>query len=115
MILRIDCPIMSAAVQPNILSAARFHDVTMPSRSLLMMASSDESTMAARSRATSTGNPDILLGLILGEKENAVPTLAIIIASTRGGRCGVPVAEWFFGRAQAHGKFTVELIDLKQV
>jgi NAD(P)H-dependent FMN reductase len=44
-----------------------------------------------------------------------VPTLAIIIASTRGGRAGVPVAEWFLGRAQGHGKFTVELIDLKQV
>jgi len=25
------------------------------------------------------------------------------------------VAEWFFGRAREHGKFTVELIDLKQV
>ena len=44
-----------------------------------------------------------------------MPTLAIIIASTRGGRAGVPVAEWFFGRAREPGKFTVELIDLKQV
>jgi NAD(P)H-dependent FMN reductase len=44
-----------------------------------------------------------------------VPTLAIIIASTRAGRAGLPVAEWFFGRAREHGKFDVELIDLKQV
>ena len=44
-----------------------------------------------------------------------MPTLAVIIASTRGGRAGVPVAEWFFSRAQGHGIFDVELIDLKQV
>jgi NAD(P)H-dependent FMN reductase len=44
-----------------------------------------------------------------------VPTLAIIIASTRAGRAGGPVADWFFGRARGHGKFEVDLIDLKQV
>jgi NAD(P)H-dependent FMN reductase len=43
------------------------------------------------------------------------PTLSIIVASTRDGRAGLPVAEWFFGRAQGHGQFTAELIDLKQV
>ena len=44
-----------------------------------------------------------------------MPTLAIIIGSTREARAGVPIAEWFFGRAQGHGTFAVELIDLKQV
>jgi NAD(P)H-dependent FMN reductase len=28
---------------------------------------------------------------------------------------GVPIAQWFFERAQAHGRFTCKLIDLKQV
>jgi NAD(P)H-dependent FMN reductase len=44
-----------------------------------------------------------------------VPTLGVIVGSTRDGRVGFPVAEWFFTRAQGHGTFTVELIDLKQV
>jgi NAD(P)H-dependent FMN reductase len=44
-----------------------------------------------------------------------VPTLGVIVGSTRDGRVGFPVAEWFFARAQGHGKFTVDLIDLKQV
>ena len=44
-----------------------------------------------------------------------MPTLAIVVASTRDGRAGLPVAEWFFTRAQAHGKFAAELVDLKQV
>ncbi|MCM3880989.1 MAG: NAD(P)H-dependent oxidoreductase [Vicinamibacterales bacterium] len=44
-----------------------------------------------------------------------MPTLSIIVASTREGRAGLPVAEWFFSRAQAHGRFDVELIDLKEV
>jgi NAD(P)H-dependent FMN reductase len=44
-----------------------------------------------------------------------MPTLSIIVASTREGRVGLPVAEWFFSRAQAHGRFDVELIDLKEV
>lgn len=44
-----------------------------------------------------------------------MPTLTIVVASTRDGRAGLPVAEWFFTRAQAHGKFAAELVDLKQV
>lgn len=41
--------------------------------------------------------------------------LYVIIASTRPGRVGLPVGQWFFERAQAHGKFEVELVDLKEV
>ena len=44
-----------------------------------------------------------------------MPTLTIVVASTRDGRAGLPVAEWFVARAQAHGKFAAELVDLKQV
>jgi NAD(P)H-dependent FMN reductase len=49
------------------------------------------------------------------EGSDAVPTLTIVVASTRDGRAGLPVAEWFLTRARAHGKFTAELVDLKQV
>ena len=44
-----------------------------------------------------------------------MPTLTIVVASTRDGRAGLAVAEWFLTRAQAHGKFAAELVDLKQV
>jgi NAD(P)H-dependent FMN reductase len=38
-----------------------------------------------------------------------MPTLQIIIASTRPGRVGLPVAQWVEERARAHGAFDVEL------
>jgi NAD(P)H-dependent FMN reductase len=41
--------------------------------------------------------------------------LSVVIASTRPGRVGLPVARWFLGRAQAHGRFNVELVDLLEV
>jgi NAD(P)H-dependent FMN reductase len=41
-----------------------------------------------------------------------VPKLLIIIASTRPGRIGVPVANWFMERAAAHGGFELDLVDL---
>ena len=41
-----------------------------------------------------------------------VPRLRIIIASTRPGRVGLPVAEWFEGVATAHDGFDVEVTDL---
>jgi NAD(P)H-dependent FMN reductase len=44
-----------------------------------------------------------------------MPTLHIIIASTRPGRAGLPIAEWFRDRAVAHGSFDVELVDLAEV
>ena len=43
-----------------------------------------------------------------------MPKLCVIIGSTRPGRVGLPVGQWFFERAQAHGKFEVELVDLKE-
>ena len=44
-----------------------------------------------------------------------MPTLHIIIASTRPGRAGLPIAQWFYDRALAHGAFDVELVDLAEV
>lgn len=44
-----------------------------------------------------------------------MPRLGVIIASTREGRVGAPVAEWFMERARRHGGFEVELVDLKAV
>lgn len=43
------------------------------------------------------------------------PTLQIIIASTRPGRVGPSVAAWLRDRAEAHGGFDVEVIDLAEV
>jgi NAD(P)H-dependent FMN reductase len=45
----------------------------------------------------------------------AKPVLQIIIASTRPGRVGLPVGQWFERAAIAHGGFDVELIDLAEV
>jgi NAD(P)H-dependent FMN reductase len=44
-----------------------------------------------------------------------MPTLQIITASTRPGRVGPAVAEWVHRRAEAHGTFTVEAVDLADV
>ncbi len=44
-----------------------------------------------------------------------MPTLQIVIASTRPGRVGLPVARWFEQRARAHGGFDVELVDLAEI
>jgi NAD(P)H-dependent FMN reductase len=41
-----------------------------------------------------------------------MPKLLIVIASTRPGRVGLPVGEWFYERATAHGGFAPELVDL---
>lgn len=42
--------------------------------------------------------------------------LGIIVASTRPGRVGLPVAQWFEGEARAHAGFDeVDLIDLAEV
>ncbi|MET8838371.1 NADPH-dependent FMN reductase [Micromonospora sp. NPDC004540] len=44
-----------------------------------------------------------------------MPTLQIIIASTRPGRLGLPVAEWIHTMAVKHGGFDqVELVDLAE-
>ena len=44
-----------------------------------------------------------------------MPKLLIIIASTRPGRIGVPVANWFVEQADAHGGFELELADLQEL
>jgi len=45
---------------------------------------------------------------------HARPTLHIIVASTRPGRVGLPVAEWFRDQALAQGGFAVEWVDLAE-
>ena len=44
-----------------------------------------------------------------------MPRLGVVIVSTRQGRVGAPVGEWFMERARRHGGFDVELVDLKAV
>jgi len=41
-----------------------------------------------------------------------MPTLIVIIGSTRPGRAGLPIAEWFIARARAFGAFDVQVADL---
>jgi NAD(P)H-dependent FMN reductase len=41
-----------------------------------------------------------------------MPRLTVIIGSTRPGRAGQPIAEWFVTRARAHGAFDVQVADL---
>jgi NAD(P)H-dependent FMN reductase len=43
------------------------------------------------------------------------PRLMIIVASTRPGRMGTPVADWFVPRARAYGAFDVEVVDLAEL
>ena len=49
------------------------------------------------------------------ERTSRMQTLQIIVSSTRDGRSGHRVGEWFLGQARAHGKFDVELVDLADV
>lgn len=44
-----------------------------------------------------------------------MPKLNVIVASTRPGRVGLPVAQWFVDLAEKHGGFDVELVDLAEV
>ncbi len=43
------------------------------------------------------------------------PLLQIVIASTRPGRVGLPVARWFEAHARAHGGFRIQLVDLLEL
>jgi NAD(P)H-dependent FMN reductase len=45
----------------------------------------------------------------------AAPTLQIVVASTRPGRVGLPVAEWLRDRAEAAGTFAVDFADLAAI
>lgn len=42
------------------------------------------------------------------------PSLMVLIASTRPGRVGPAVADWFLGAAKKHGKLNAELVDLAE-
>jgi NAD(P)H-dependent FMN reductase len=44
-----------------------------------------------------------------------MPNLTIIIGSTRPGRAGAAIAQWFAARAKNHGGFDVTLVDLAEV
>lgn len=44
-----------------------------------------------------------------------MPTLQVLIASTRPGRVGFPVAQWFSGHATLHGGFSVDVADLAAI
>lgn len=44
-----------------------------------------------------------------------MPKLLIVIASTRPGRVGLPVARWFEAHARAHGGFEIEVADLAEI
>lgn len=45
----------------------------------------------------------------------ALPVLQVIVGSTRPGRVGLAIAQWFLALAQERGDFTVELVDLAVV
>jgi NAD(P)H-dependent FMN reductase len=44
-----------------------------------------------------------------------MPNLTVIISSTRPGRAGLPIAEWFIARAKHHGAFALHVADLAQL
>lgn len=44
-----------------------------------------------------------------------MPRLHVVIASTRPGRTGPAVADWFTGIAEKHGGFDVHVVDLAEV
>ena len=44
-----------------------------------------------------------------------MPKLTIVIASLREGRAGEAIARWFVDRARQHGKFEVQVADLKEL
>ena len=43
------------------------------------------------------------------------PLLQIVIGSTRPGRVGLPVSQWFHSQAVEHGGFELEIVDLAEV
>lgn len=44
-----------------------------------------------------------------------MPTLMIVIGSTRPGRAGFAVAEWFIKHATEHGEFDLDVVDLAEL
>ena len=44
-----------------------------------------------------------------------LPTLQVVVVSTRQGRKGPSVAAWFAEQARQHGKFKAEIADLGDI
>jgi NAD(P)H-dependent FMN reductase len=44
-----------------------------------------------------------------------MPNLTIIVGSTRPGRAGLPISQWFTARAKDHGGFDVTVVDLAEL
>jgi len=44
-----------------------------------------------------------------------MPRLSVIIGSTRPGRAGLPIADWFADRARGHGGFEIDVVDLAEL
>jgi NAD(P)H-dependent FMN reductase len=54
-------------------------------------------------------------GLEAGAGLQAEAKLMIVIASTRPGRVGLPVAQWVVERAAGHGAFVLDVVDLAEL
>jgi NAD(P)H-dependent FMN reductase len=44
-----------------------------------------------------------------------MPKLLVVIASTRPGRVGLPIGQWFIEYARGHGGFEIEVADLAEL
>lgn len=53
--------------------------------------------------------------LIISVYTRRMPRLGIVIASVREGRSGLPIAQWFAERARQHGRFELDVVDLKEI
>jgi hypothetical protein len=78
MMVRMERPIISAAVKPKSRSAERFQDTTIPFRSLLMIASSLDSTMAAKCRASRSSRRASVMSRTVFEAPTTSPSGASI-------------------------------------
>lgn len=79
-----------------------------PAQSIRPFRSSEfDPTMTAQRSATVGEMP--ARSRLLGEP----PVLQVLLASTRPGRVGAPIATWFLDRAAQHGAFSVDLVDLR--
>jgi NAD(P)H-dependent FMN reductase len=83
---------------------------------VLLQAAPDSSTSSQIPQEEATPVPPAELPAEpLARPVEPLPVLQIVVGSTRPGRVGLPVAEWFLEQARAHGGFDVELIDLAVV
>ena len=44
-----------------------------------------------------------------------MPNLIIVVGSTRPGRAGLPISQWFTAHAKDHGGFDVTAVDLAEL